>query len=65
MLDESEILLRSDLQRLLKCSRTSIYHRVRDASLPSHKMGGKFVFYRSEIEAWLKKRPSTSPPTHT
>ncbi len=37
----------------LHCSRMTIYRRCKDRSLPFVKIGGKLLFRKSDVTAWV------------
>lgn len=49
-----------DLANYLKCSRFTIYNRVKDGTLPHLKVGRKTVFVKADIDR-LFKVPETVP----
>ena len=42
----------------LGCSEKAIYWWVRREGLPRRRVGSKIVYLRSELDAWLKQRPT-------
>jgi excisionase family DNA binding protein len=39
----------------LSVSRTSIYHLVERDRLPHHRVGGRLLFDRQELRAWVER----------
>ena len=39
--------------KLLKCSRTTLHKMINDAALHPTKIGGKLLFRRAEVEAFI------------
>ena len=50
----SELLTIRQLQDLLQLDRTTIYRMLKDGRLQGIKVGGRWRFERSAIEAWLR-----------
>jgi excisionase family DNA binding protein len=50
----SELMTVSQLQELLQLDRTTIYRMLKDGRLQGIKVGGRWRFERSAIEAWLR-----------
>jgi excisionase family DNA binding protein len=50
----SELLTIRQLQDLLQLDRTTIYRMLKDGRLQGIKIGGRWRFERSAIEAWLR-----------
>ncbi len=42
----------------LGCTEKAIYHWVRRNGLPRRRVGSKIVYLRSELDQWLKQRPT-------
>lgn len=43
------------LAKLLGCCEMTIYrHLKRKDKLPGHKVGDKYLFFREEVEAWIR-----------
>jgi len=51
-----EILTTKETAQLLRVSPMTIRKFIREASLPAHKMGRKWVFLKSEILDWIRNR---------
>lgn len=62
--DQAEVIGVDDVVRLTGYSKHTIYQYVHKGTIPCHKPlhgGRKLVFYRSEIENWLRgTKPQTS-----
>ena len=62
--DQAEVIGVDDVVRLTGYSRNTIYQYVNKEIIPFHKPmhgGRKLVFYRTEIEIWLRgKKPESS-----
>jgi len=39
--------------------RRHLKHPVRP--LPAHRVGGRLLFYRAEVDAWICQQPATAP----
>lgn len=51
-----EILTTREAAQLLRISPITIRKLIRVDSLPAHRMGRKWVFLKSEVLEWVKKR---------
>jgi len=38
------------------CEMTIYRHLKRKDRLPGHKVGGKYLFFREEVERWIRER---------
>jgi excisionase family DNA binding protein len=54
---KGDILDVSTLAKLMGVCEMSIYRYMkRRDPLPGHKVGGKYLFFREEVEAWIRGR---------
>ncbi len=58
---EKFILTADDLAAMLGVDRQAIYHMVRRYGLPARKLKRKLLFYKPEVEQWLKSLPHANP----
>jgi len=49
-----EILTGLEIESLLHVSRTTLWKLREDGKLPYTKVGRKYLYFRSEVFAWLK-----------
>jgi excisionase family DNA binding protein len=49
-----------DVETLAKfmgvCSMTIYRHLKRKDPIPGHKVGGKYLFFREEVERWIREK---------
>ena len=38
------------------CSMTIYRHLKRKDPIPGHKVGGKYLFFREEVEEWIREK---------
>ena len=55
-LAQDEILTSREAAEFLKISVLTLHKALKSQDLPSHKLGRKYVFLRSEILEWLKRQ---------
>jgi excisionase family DNA binding protein len=55
------LVTRKEVARLLRCSLASLHRMMRQERLPSLKVGGKTLFRRADIEAWLQVHTRHAP----
>ncbi len=55
-MNSEEILTTKETANLLRVSTITIRKLIRSDSLPAHRMGRKWVFLKSEILDWVKKK---------
>jgi len=53
---QDEILTSREAAEFLKISVLTLHKALKFQDLPSHKVGRKYVFLRSEILEWLKRQ---------
>ena len=54
---KAEILDIAGLAKLMGCCPMTIYrHLKRKDPIPGHKVGGKYLFFREEVERWIKEK---------
>lgn len=51
-----EILTTKEAAQFLKVSALTLRRKIRQDSLPAHRVGRKWVFIKSEILEWLRKQ---------
>jgi excisionase family DNA binding protein len=46
------------LAKLLGCCEMTIYRHMkrRDPLLPGHKVGGRYLFFKEEVERWIREK---------
>lgn len=57
-MDDQEILCVKELAQYLKVPKSTIYSLVREARIPSHKVGRHWRFRKRTIDIWLDQRPN-------
>jgi excisionase family DNA binding protein len=60
VLSAIELLYVADVARLLSCSEKAIRRRIERGLLPHRRLGGRVIFLRSEIEAFLAMLPGVT-----
>lgn len=55
------LVTRKEVARLLRCSLASLHRMMRQEGLPSLKVGGKTLFRRGDVEAWLQAHTRQAP----
>lgn len=54
---KGEILDVETLAKLMGCCTMTIYRYLkRKEPIPGHKVGGKYLFFREEVEHWIKSQ---------
>lgn len=51
-----EILTTREAAQFLKVSALTLRKKIREDSLPAHRMGRKWIFIKSEILEWLRRQ---------
>ena len=51
-----EVLTTKEAAQMLKISQITIRKLIREAELPAHKMGRKWVFLKTEVLDWVRNR---------
>ncbi len=50
-----DILDVSTLAKLLGCCEMSVYRYMKKRDpLPGHKVGGRYLFFKEEVERWIR-----------
>jgi excisionase family DNA binding protein len=55
-LSDSEIMKRSEVARLLRCSEPHVVALIEREGLPAFRLGKLWRFRRSEVIAWCERR---------
>lgn len=58
---EKFILTVDDLAQMLGVSRVRIYELIRLYGLPARRLKRRILFYRPEVEDWLRSLPYATP----
>ena len=53
---QDEILTAKEAADFLKISTLTLRKKIRDDSLPAHRMGRKWILIKSEVLEWLRKQ---------
>jgi excisionase family DNA binding protein len=54
-IDGLDFLTVTETQELLRRSKSSVYKMVEAHQLPAIKLGGRLIFDRAEVLAWVRK----------
>lgn len=60
----SRILTVSEVSKYLHVSQVTVYRLLRSNDLPAFRIGKKWRFNLEDLDLWIKKRISYSPPRH-
>lgn len=52
---ENSILNVDEAADFMRCSRASVYNRVRNGTIPYIRNGGRVVFWKPDIIDWMKQ----------
>lgn len=55
-MSSQEILTTKETAEFLRVSTITLRKFIKEDSLPAHKMGRKWIFLKSEILDWLRKK---------
>lgn len=58
----SDLMDLNETCELLRKSRPFVYMAIRSLGLPARRMGSRWMFSRSETEAWFRSRPGVNVP---
>ena len=57
---QDKLLTYKEVAQIMRCSRVSIWRRVKDGDLKTVQAGGKVLFQQSAIESYLNIKPQTN-----
>lgn len=55
---QSELLTAAETCRYLKVTPRTLYRYIQDRHMPAFKLGKEWRFVRSDLDQWLRSRPS-------
>jgi excisionase family DNA binding protein len=51
-----ELMTTREVLRYLRVTPRTVYRLIRDGDLPAVRMGGRWRFRRTDLEAWLERQ---------
>ena len=51
-----ELVTTREVLRYLRVTPRTVYRLIRDGDLPAVRMGGRWRFRRTDLEAWLERQ---------
>ena len=60
-----DTLTTADVAKIIRTGAPAVRARLRDGTIPGHRIADSWIIFKSEIRAWLaatSKRPRTSEP---
>ena len=62
LISDDDLMTAAEVAKMLKRDRRTIYRDVREGIIPFMRVGGRLLFSRTDLSAWLRSHRHTPTP---